>query len=441
VHGHACRVRAGTAARRARCAAQVDILVVCCSIFNPTPSLSAMIVNHFKMKSSVITYNLSGMGCSAGLIAIGLVRELLQARARGNPLPPGWRLRQWSQPRQAWRAQQGRRWAQVARERRMMQLALLAPHADITAHRARLLALGGSLCPRSQQRLLRVLRTWGKCDPDPDPVAQVYPNATALVVSTENITQNIYLGKQRSMCIPGCIFRIGGAAVLLSNRRRDAWRAKCAPPAGGVGCRLGLMTGRAASSRAARRSECMSRRALQGRGMGSRLLLQRRGGRASERALPLGPSCRRMWAPRARSRLRLFWDGTRAAVRGRYELRHLVRTHLGADDTAYRCVFQQEDDEGRIGVKLSKVGRAPRQGPRGPPWLAAWHGALRALRQCVEAAAHPVPIGRLPQPAVSWSGLPREAQLWAQTRAAAQCVHCSCARAARRTSCPLRARR
>ena len=50
-----------------------------CSIFNPSPSLSAMLVNHFKMKSSVITYNISGMGCSAGLIAIGLVRELLQA--------------------------------------------------------------------------------------------------------------------------------------------------------------------------------------------------------------------------------------------------------------------------------------------------------------------------------------------------------------------------
>ena len=40
---------------------------------------------------------------------------------------------------------------------------------------------------------------------------------------------------------------------------------------------------------------------------------------------------------------------------GRYELRHLVRTHLGADDTAYRCVFQQEDDEGRVGVKLQKA--------------------------------------------------------------------------------------
>lgn len=57
---------------------QVDILIVNCSLFNPTPSLSAMIVNHFKFKSNVITYNLSGMGCSAGVIAVSLARELLQ---------------------------------------------------------------------------------------------------------------------------------------------------------------------------------------------------------------------------------------------------------------------------------------------------------------------------------------------------------------------------
>lgn len=57
---------------------QVDILIVNCSLFNPTPSLSAMIVNHFKMKSSVVSYNLSGMGCSAGVISISLAKELLQ---------------------------------------------------------------------------------------------------------------------------------------------------------------------------------------------------------------------------------------------------------------------------------------------------------------------------------------------------------------------------
>lgn len=61
---------------------QVDILVVNCSIFCPTPSLSAMIVNRFKMRPDVITYNLGGMGCSAGLIAISLVRELLQVSVR-----------------------------------------------------------------------------------------------------------------------------------------------------------------------------------------------------------------------------------------------------------------------------------------------------------------------------------------------------------------------
>jgi 3-ketoacyl-CoA synthase len=28
------------------------------------------------------------------------------------------------------------------------------------------------------------------------------------------------------MLMPNCLFRCGGAAMLLSNRRRDAWRAK-----------------------------------------------------------------------------------------------------------------------------------------------------------------------------------------------------------------------
>ena len=52
--------------------------MVNCSLFNPTPSLSAMIVNHFKMRGDVISYNLAGMGCSAGVIAIGLAQRLLK---------------------------------------------------------------------------------------------------------------------------------------------------------------------------------------------------------------------------------------------------------------------------------------------------------------------------------------------------------------------------
>lgn len=68
----------------------VGILVVNCSLFCPTPSLSAMLVNRFGMRSSILSYNLGGMGCSAGIIAIGLAEKLLQVRQlapRGPPRP------------------------------------------------------------------------------------------------------------------------------------------------------------------------------------------------------------------------------------------------------------------------------------------------------------------------------------------------------------------
>ena len=57
---------------------------------------------------------------------------------------------------------------------------------------------------------------------------QVYPGRTALVVSLENITENVYLGNQRSMTITNCLFRLGGAAALLSNKRRHWWTARSA---------------------------------------------------------------------------------------------------------------------------------------------------------------------------------------------------------------------
>jgi 3-ketoacyl-CoA synthase len=102
----------------------IGILIVNCSLFCPVPSLVDMIVNRYKLRGDVRSMQLSGMGCSAGLIAVGLARNLLQ----------------------------------------------VAPHG-----------------------------------------------AHALVVSTETITPNYYLGTERAMLLPNCLFRIGGAAALLST--------------------------------------------------------------------------------------------------------------------------------------------------------------------------------------------------------------------------------
>ncbi|KAF6165773.1 hypothetical protein GIB67_012670 [Kingdonia uniflora] len=147
----------------------IDILVLNCSMFSPTPSMTAMVVNKYKMRGNIRTFNLSGMGCSAGVISLDLARDLLQ----------------------------------------------------------------------------------------------VHPNSYALVISTEIITPSYYSGTERAMLLPNCLFRMGAAAILLSNRRRDRWRAK-------------------------------------------------------------------------------------------YNLVHVVRTHKGADDKAFRCVYEEEDSKGKKGVNLSK---------------------------------------------------------------------------------------
>ncbi|KAJ6379530.1 hypothetical protein OIU76_016216 [Salix suchowensis] len=110
----------------------IGILVVNSSLFNPTPSLSARIVNHYKLRGNILSYNLGGMGCSAGIISVDLAKDLLQ----------------------------------------------------------------------------------------------VHPNSYALVVSTENITRNWYFGNDRSMLVTNCLFRMGAAAVLLSNRIFDRSRSK-----------------------------------------------------------------------------------------------------------------------------------------------------------------------------------------------------------------------
>ena len=37
----------------------------------------------------------------------------------------------------------------------------------------------------------------------------------------------------------------------------------------------------------------------------------------------------------------------------RYRLLHCVRLHVGADDAAYGCVYQREDEAGQVGAWLS----------------------------------------------------------------------------------------
>jgi 3-ketoacyl-CoA synthase len=55
---------------------------------------------------------------------------------------------------------------------------------------------------------------------------QNQPGSRALVVSTEIITPNLYLGNEKSMLLQNSLFRCGGVALLLSSRRSDASRAK-----------------------------------------------------------------------------------------------------------------------------------------------------------------------------------------------------------------------
>lgn len=59
-------------------AKDIGILVVNCCLFNPTPSLSDSIVNHYKLRGNILIYNLSGMGCSAGVLAVDFAKQLLQ---------------------------------------------------------------------------------------------------------------------------------------------------------------------------------------------------------------------------------------------------------------------------------------------------------------------------------------------------------------------------
>ncbi|KAI3762835.1 hypothetical protein L1987_53277 [Smallanthus sonchifolius] len=67
----------------------VGILVVNCSLFNLTPSLSSVIVNKYKLRGNVKSFNLGGIGCSAGVIAVDLAKDMLQVYSNVLLSPKG----------------------------------------------------------------------------------------------------------------------------------------------------------------------------------------------------------------------------------------------------------------------------------------------------------------------------------------------------------------
>ncbi|GMN40868.1 hypothetical protein TIFTF001_010089 [Ficus carica] len=62
----------------------IDVLIVNCCGFCPSPSLSSIVVNKYAMRSDVESFNLSGMGCSASALAIDLAKNILKTHENSN---------------------------------------------------------------------------------------------------------------------------------------------------------------------------------------------------------------------------------------------------------------------------------------------------------------------------------------------------------------------
>ncbi|KAJ6824660.1 uncharacterized protein M6B38_382435 [Iris pallida] len=67
----------------------IDVVVVACSIFSQAPSLSAMIIKRYGLRSDTHSFNLSSMGCGGSLVVVDLARSLLRAHPDSTALVVG----------------------------------------------------------------------------------------------------------------------------------------------------------------------------------------------------------------------------------------------------------------------------------------------------------------------------------------------------------------
>ena len=60
--------------------AQIDAVIVSCSCYAPNPSMAAMLVNKFGFRKDVLTFNLSGMGCSTSVVCVDMAKRLFKVQ-------------------------------------------------------------------------------------------------------------------------------------------------------------------------------------------------------------------------------------------------------------------------------------------------------------------------------------------------------------------------
>ncbi|KAL8089754.1 3-ketoacyl-CoA synthase 12-like [Apium graveolens] len=64
----------------------IDVLVVNVATMTTSPSLASRIINQYKLREDIKTYNISGMGCSASIISINIVESIFKCRKNVNAL-------------------------------------------------------------------------------------------------------------------------------------------------------------------------------------------------------------------------------------------------------------------------------------------------------------------------------------------------------------------